>query len=236
MDMQSQNETILARLIERVEGRYYGKYRGVVTCNKDPNDLGRVKAQVPRVLGDLETTGWALPAFAYGGAKEQGFFAVPDVGAGVWIEFEGGELRFPIWSGTWYAPGAIPESAKPGKKVLKTKSGHKIVLDDDGGSLAITDSNGNSVTMDANTITVAAGKATKIVIDAPQIQLVNGASHPVAFGDQVLQYLTQLVSMFNAHTHPLELAAGMFPVTPMPPVPPLQPPTPSIFSQKVTSG
>ena len=120
--------------------------------------------------------------------------------------------------------------------MLKTKSGHKIVLDDDAGSLQITDSNGNTVTMDSNTVTVAAGKAAKIVIDAPNIQLVNGASHPVAFGDEVLQYLTQLVQLFNVHMHPGELAAGMFPVTPMPPVPPLQPPTPSIFSTKVTSG
>jgi phage baseplate assembly protein gpV len=236
MHMPSQTENILARLIERVEGRYYGKYRGHVTDNNDPSNLGRVKAAVPRLLGDSETTGWALPAFAYGGASEQGLFAVPDVGAGVWIEFEGGDLSYPIWSGTWYTTGAIPESAKPGKKVLKTKSGHKIVLDDDAGSLQITDSNGNTVTMDSNTVTVAAGKAAKIVIDAPSIELVKGASHPVAFGDEVLQYLTQLVQMFNVHMHPGELAAGTIPVTPMPPVPPLQPPTPSIFSTKVTTG
>ena len=61
-----------------------------------------MKAGVPRLLGDSETTGWALPAFAYGGASEQGLFAVPDLGAGVWIEFEGGDLSYPIWSGTWY--------------------------------------------------------------------------------------------------------------------------------------
>ena len=144
--MPPQTETVLARLIERVEGRYYGKYRGIVSDNNDPNNLGRVKASVPRLLGDSVTTGWALPAFAYGGAKEQGFFAVADIGAGVWIEFEGGDLRFPIWSGTWYTTDAIPESAKPGKKVLKTKSGHKIVLDDDANSLTIADSNGNTVT------------------------------------------------------------------------------------------
>ena len=28
--MPPQTETVLARLIERVEGRYYGKYRGIV--------------------------------------------------------------------------------------------------------------------------------------------------------------------------------------------------------------
>jgi phage baseplate assembly protein gpV len=233
--MGTQTDGILARLIERVEGRYYGKYRGQVTDNNDPDNLGRIKAKVPRLLGD-EETGWALPAFTYGGASEQGLFAVPDVGAGVWIEFEGGDLSYPIWSGTWYTTGAIPESAQPGKKVLKTKSGHKIVLDDDGGSLEITDSNGNTVTMDSSTVKVAAGSAVKIVIDAPQIELVDGATHPLVFGDQLMQYLNQVVQMYQSHLHPGELAAGIFPVTPAPPVPPLPPPTPSLLSTKVNTG
>src|SRR6266508_4837100 len=113
--MLTHADEILARLIERVEGRYYGKYRGFVTDNSDPDNLGRVRAKVPRLLGDQET-GWALPAFAYGGAAEQGLFAVPDVGAGVWIEFEGGDLSYPVWTGTWYPSGAVPESATPSKK------------------------------------------------------------------------------------------------------------------------
>jgi phage baseplate assembly protein gpV len=228
-------ESILARLIERVESRYYGKYRGHVVDNADPDDLGRVKASVPRVLGDL-TSGWALPVFPYGGASEQGFFAVPDIGAGVWIEFEGGDISYPIWSGTWYTSGDIPESAKPGKKVLKTKSGHKIVLDDDGGTLEITDSNGNTVTMDSSTVKVAAGQATKLVIDAPQIQIVDGASHPLVFGDQLMTYLNTMAQTFGQHTHPGELAAGMFPVSPMVPVPPMNPPDPGLLSTKVNTG
>ena len=110
------NEEILTRLIEHVESRYFGKYRGQVTDNNDPDNLGRLRAKVPRVLGD-EETGWALPAFIYGGASEQGLYAVPDVGAGVWVEFEGGDLSYPIWTGTWFTIDAIPESAtRPGKR------------------------------------------------------------------------------------------------------------------------
>jgi phage baseplate assembly protein gpV len=232
--MGTETDDALARLIERVEGRYFGKYRGQVTDNGDPSNLGRVKAKVPRVLGDQEC-GWALPAFCYGGASEQGFFAVPDIGAGVWIEFESGDLSYPVWTGTWFTAGAIPESAKPAQKVLKTKSGHKIVLDDDAGSLNITDSNGNSVTMDGNAIKIAAGGATQIVIDAPQIQLVSGASHPLVFGDQLLQYLTQMVQIFQSHMHPGETVAGI-PVSPAPPAPPMPPPTPALLSTIVTTG
>jgi hypothetical protein len=227
-------EEILARLIERVESRYFGRYRGQVTDNGDPDNLGRVRAKVPKVLGD-EETGWALPAFIYGGAAEQGLFAVPDVGAGVWIEFEGGDLSYPLWTGTWYTSGAIPESAQPGKKVLKTKSGHKIVLDDDGGSMEITDSNGNSIAMDANAIKITAGSATTIVIDAPQIQLVDGGSHPLVFGDSLLEYLNQIAQLYQTHMHPGEVA-GIIPVTPAPPQPPFPPADPSLLSTKVTTG
>jgi uncharacterized protein involved in type VI secretion and phage assembly len=232
----SNGDRIVARLIERVEGRYFGKYRGQVTDNNDPDNLGRVKANVPRLLGD-EETGWALPAFVYGGTSEQGLFAVPDIGAGVWIEFEGGDLSYPIWSGTWFTSGAIPESAQAGKKVFKTKSGHKMVFDDDGGSLEITDSNGNSVSMDSNTVKITAGGALKVVIDAPQIELVEGATSPLVFGDQLTQYLNQLVQLFNTHMHPGESTApGGGPVTPMPPTPTLSPPTPSLLSTKVNTG
>src|SRR6266566_7160254 len=147
-----QTDNILTSLIERVEGRYYGKYRGQVTDNDDPDNLGRIKAKVPRLLGD-EEIGWALPAFAYGGASEQGLFAVPDTGAGVWIEFEGGDLSYPIWVGTWWSSNEVPESATPDKKVLKTKSGNKIVLDDTSGSelIEISDASGsNTLKMDSN--------------------------------------------------------------------------------------
>jgi hypothetical protein len=229
------NEEILTRLIERIESRYFGKYRGQVTDNNDPDNLGRVRAKVPRLLGE-EETGWALPAFIYGGASEQGLYAVPDVGAGVWVEFEGGDLSYPIWTGTWFTTDAIPESATPGKKVLKTKSGHKIVLDDDAGTLEMTDSNGNTVSMDSNLIKIASGSAVKIVIDAPLIELVDGASHPLVFGDNLLQYLNQVAQIYQTHMHPGELALGVFPVTPAPPVPPFPPATPSLLSTKVTTG
>src|SRR4051794_35465029 len=233
--MPQTDNDILAQLIERVEGKYFGKYRGVVTDNQDPDNLGRVRAKVPRLLAD-EETGWALPAFIYGGKSEQGLYAVPDVDAGVWIEFEGGDLSYPIWTGTWYTSGAVPESAQPGQKVLKTKSGHKIVLDDDAGSLAITDSNGNSIAMDSGVIKVSAGQATKIIIDAPQVELVENASHALVFGDSLLQYLNQLVQAYQSHTHPGQSVAAFGPVTPAPPVPPMSPATPDLLSMKVKAG
>ncbi|HMQ33823.1 MAG TPA: phage baseplate assembly protein V [Chloroflexaceae bacterium] len=169
----TRTDDILARLVERVEGRYFGKYRGEVTDNADPDNLGRIRARVPRLLGE-EVTGWALPAFAYGGAAEQGLFAVPDVGAHVWVEFEGGDLSYPIWSGVWYASGELPEGATPAVKVLKTKSGHKIVMDDDGGTLEIADSNGNSIKLDSNGIVITNGSKT-IKLSSSSVSINDGA-------------------------------------------------------------
>ena len=77
---------------------------------------------------------------------------------------------------------------------------------------------------------------TKAVVEAPQIELVENSSHPLVFGDQLLQYLNQVVSMYQSHMHPGEMALGVFPVTPMPPVPPLPPPTPALLSMKVKTG
>jgi uncharacterized protein involved in type VI secretion and phage assembly len=232
--MATSVDDVMAALIERVESRFFGKYRGQVTDNDDPDDLGRIRAKVPRLLG-TEETGWALPAFIYGGASEQGLYAVPDVGAGVWIEFEGGDLSYPIWTGTWYTSGAIPEGAKPAQKVLKTKSGHKVVLDDDAGTLEITDSNGNSLTMDSSTIKVKAGDATKIVIEAQNIEHVENAEHPLVFGDKLLDYLGQLENTYNMHLHPGQMALS-FPVTPAPPATPITPATQALLSSRVKTG
>lgn len=94
-------EDLLQQVLERLESRYYGKHRGYVSDVNDPLNLGRIRARVPRLLGESTQTGWAMPCAPYAG-PDQGFFAVPDVGAGVWMEFEGGDLSRPIWTGTWW--------------------------------------------------------------------------------------------------------------------------------------
>ena len=94
---------------ERLSGtaapRYYGKYRGVVLNNADPLQLGRLLAKVP-AIGPTEL-GWANPCVPYP-AAELPTLAVPPVGTSVWMEFEGGDLSSPIWSGCFWAAGQPP--------------------------------------------------------------------------------------------------------------------------------
>lgn len=100
---------------------FFAKYRGQVIDNKDPNGLGRIKVQVPSVLGPV-TDSWAMPAVPYAGTGV-GWFAVPPVGANVWVEFEGGDHTLPIWTGGfWTTKDDMPLSpAGPDTKLLRTE-------------------------------------------------------------------------------------------------------------------
>jgi hypothetical protein len=230
-----QTEDVILGFLERHADRFYGKYRGLVTSTDDPLDRGRVKAQVPEVLGEVET-GWALPAAPYAG-PDQGLFTIPPVGAGIWVEFEAGHVSRPIWSGAWWGDGDIPDGAKPAQKVLKSEEGLRVKLDDASKEIVISDADGSNICKiqsQSGTITIQA--TTKVTVEAPLIELVQGASHPAVFGDLLLQYLTQLVTTYSSHMHPGQLAAGFLPVTPAPPVPLGQPPTPSLLSTKILEG
>ena len=90
---------------ERYRNRWYGKYRAFVRDNNDPERLGRVRLEIPAVLGSGREnwSEWAAPCFPYGGNDDTGMFLIPEEGASVWAEFEGGVVQYPIWTGVWLA-------------------------------------------------------------------------------------------------------------------------------------
>jgi len=143
--------------------RFYGKYRGVVTDNKDPRGLGRIRAKVQDVLG-AEDSGWALPCVPYAG-RGVGLYLIPPEKAFVWIEFEHGDPDYPIWTGCFWAEGEMPlQSSRnedmPEKKVLKTDVG-TITLNDSAGEGGITIETNKDPKM-------------KIVINMDGIEINNG--------------------------------------------------------------
>lgn len=100
---------------------FVGKYRGKVIMNVDPLFQGRIIAEVPAVSGSL--LNWALPCTPYAG-PDVGFYAIPPIGANVWIEFEGGDPNYPVWVGCFWGPEDIlhvPEPPLPEVKVFKTE-------------------------------------------------------------------------------------------------------------------
>jgi hypothetical protein len=109
---------------------FFGKYRGQVTSNLDPLGLGRVQVSVPAVLGDGRLS-WAMPCSPYAGDKV-GFFAVPPIGANVWVEFEAGDTDFPILAGCFWGTGEAP-SLLADVKIWKTESVSLTLSDLPGG-------------------------------------------------------------------------------------------------------
>ena len=164
------NEQAIIDVIERIRGRYFGKYRGTVT-DVDASTL-RIKAKVPAVLGD-QATGWCMPCVPYAG-DSVGIAFLPETGSGVWIEFEGGDVSYPIWVGCYWRSGEPPSDATPTVKAIVTKAPHKILLDDDGGSVTISDSNGNTVTLDSSGVTMAKG-SQKVVISDSSVSVNDGS-------------------------------------------------------------
>ena len=89
---------------------FFGKYRGKVKKNQDPNKLGRLQVIVPEVL-DADSENWALPCLPYAG-KDIGMFTIPPEGANIWVEFEGGNRDRPIWTGCFWSDRELPKEAE----------------------------------------------------------------------------------------------------------------------------
>ncbi len=219
--------------------RYYGKYRGMVSNNEDPKKIGRLKANVPEILFG-EETGWALPALPYAG-DSMGLYVIPPAGAGVWIEFEAGDVSRPIWTGCWWSEGQPPKSdqgdeATPALKILRSEEGLIVALDDKAKTITLSDADAkNLLTIKTQDGKLVVKAATKVIVEAPAIEIVESASHPVVFGDDLLKYLSQMVTTFNSHTHAGQVA-GPYPVTPTPPASPMSAPQQTMLSTKVKAG
>lgn len=159
-------------------GDFFGKYRGIVTSTQDPLMLGRIQANVPDVLGD-DTSGWALPCAPFGGAQT-GFFAIPTVGAGVWIEFEHGNPDYPVWSGCWWGSQSDvppPLLQPPYKKViLQTEGGHSITLDDTPGTggIILQTASGEKITISSTGIEIDNGQGATVALSGTSVSLNDG--------------------------------------------------------------
>src|SRR5262245_30300554 len=108
--------------------QFFGKYRGKVESNVDPQQQGRIRISCPSVIGAGRLS-WAMPAAPYAGPGV-GFFTIPPEGANVWVEFEEGDSESPIWSGCFWGLGeapALPAIAEV--KVLKTQTATITVSD-----------------------------------------------------------------------------------------------------------
>jgi uncharacterized protein involved in type VI secretion and phage assembly len=180
--------------VERLENQVFGKHRGIVVANDDPEQLGRLRVWVPSLFpvdgdatpggDDPATSDWAWPCAPFGGSPQTGLFMVPEVGAKVWVEYEEGNLDSPIWTGVfWSRPGGtsdVPTEAQamdanaPQRRVLKTPSGHLLEFSDIDGEESITlrHKDGAVISFDAQgSVTIGNRNGTFVYLNAEQSEL-----------------------------------------------------------------
>lgn len=162
--------------------KHWGKYRGMVMNNIDPMQLGRLMVQVPDATGLLPST-WAMPCLPMAG-KQSGVWALPQVGSGVWVEFEHGDIDYPIWTGCWYGTSAeVPSlalAAIPGQPniVLQTGGQTTLMLSDTPGptgGILLKTSSGASIMINDVGITITNGKGATISLTGPTVTINESA-------------------------------------------------------------
>jgi uncharacterized protein involved in type VI secretion and phage assembly len=174
----------IADLAETTTGRpkFYGKYRGTVINNVDPMQIGRIQVMVPDVSNFVPSS-WAMPSLPVGGIQ-MGFFTVPLIGAGVWVEFEQGDPDYPIWTGCfWGSAAEVPAAAHlvpPGVPgiTMQTALQNSIVISDvpgPTGGIMIKSTTGATLIVNDTGIYIQNGKGASIVMVGPSVTVNAGA-------------------------------------------------------------
>ena len=164
---------------------FYGKYRGTVLLNMDPELRGRITCIVPDVLGIVPTT-WAEPCTPLAGptGPPMGVYMVPPPGAGVWVEFEQGGPDFPIWSGCrWGSASDVPPLAHAGLPVspnivMQTAAQNAFMISDlpgPTGGLMLKSTTGASIIVNDTGIYIQNGKGASLIMTGPTVTINNGA-------------------------------------------------------------
>jgi len=194
--------------------RYYGVVEALV-AEVDGDDEARVKLTFPW-FDPATVTDWCRVSQLYAGNRYGSVF-VPEKGDEVLVAFVHGDMRFPIVLGGLYnGADKPPTDRRNGKdqKVIRTKHGHELLfddqstraavrvtsaaghvveLDDAGKAIRIRAAEGGSVSVQADGAITISSK-TSVTLDAPRIELGDGAGQRVVRGDALL-------TAIRAHTH-----------------------------------
>jgi uncharacterized protein involved in type VI secretion and phage assembly len=148
---------------EAEAGRVYEPVIGIVTDNKDPQRLGRVKVKLP-VLSEHDATHWASIVMQ-GAGKNRGWFFIPEPDDEVLVMFEHGDINRPLvvgalWNNKDKPPASNPMPFRNHIRRIKSRHGSVITFDDGGDPKIIIEDGTHKarITLDA--------KHNRIVIDA----------------------------------------------------------------------
>jgi uncharacterized protein involved in type VI secretion and phage assembly len=153
-----------------------------VIDNMDPLQIGRMMVQVPDVSNVLPST-WAMPCLPFCGTQS-GFFIVPEIGSGVWVEFEQGNVDYPIWVGCfWGSAAEVPVLARatpPGLSAitLQTPLQNGLTVSDlpgPTGGIMLKSATGATLIVNDTGIYIQNGKGASIVMTGPTVIVNAGA-------------------------------------------------------------
>lgn len=162
--------------------KFFGKYRGTVLQNIDPMQLGRIQVIVPDVSGLLPSS-WAMPCFPITG-KQMGAYWVPQIGSGVWVEFEQGNPDYPIWVGGFYGIAAeVPALALAGNPaspsiLLQTSLQNCLVISDlpgPTGGIMLKSATGSTLIVNDTGIYIQNGKGASLTLVGPTTDINTSA-------------------------------------------------------------
>jgi uncharacterized protein involved in type VI secretion and phage assembly len=161
--------------------QFFGKYRGKVIDNVDPKQMGCMRVSVPAVLG-TGTQSWAYPSVPYAGLQT-GFYAIPPVGANVWVEFEGGDPDHPIWTGCFWGPGEAPAIglASPptiAHIAMQTTLNNSLLISDApgaAGGILLQTNTGAMISINQTGILISNGQGATILMNGPTVNINQGA-------------------------------------------------------------
>lgn len=162
--------------------KFYGKFRGTVLNNVDPMQMGRIQVIVPDVSA-VAPSSWAMPCVPIAG-KQMGAYFVPQIGSGVWVEFEQGDPDYPVWTGCfWGSASELPALALAGNPVspsivLGTGLMNTVAISDlpgPTGGIMLKSTTGASIIVNDTGIYIQNGKGASIVMTGPTVTINSGA-------------------------------------------------------------
>jgi hypothetical protein len=164
------------------EAKFYGKYRGTVTNNIDPDNIGKIQVNVPALHGQGQLN-WAWPSVPYAGMQNC-FYAIPPMNANVWVEFEEGNLQHPIWSGCFWGTAEVPSTATstpttiPHIAMQTTGQTTFLLSDNPTEGITLKLVSGASIVINATGIKIDNGMGASIELVGPSVK-INGTAFVV---------------------------------------------------------
>jgi uncharacterized protein involved in type VI secretion and phage assembly len=142
---------------------------------------------------------WAWSKGLYAG-PDKSFFQLPKPGEGVWVEFENGDRRYPVWSHGWFGESELPAAARQdyGDNQVWQSGRNRIELNEAKGLFRVTTQSGTVLEVNRQGIHLGSDTA---------------AQYRGVLGEKLVALLRRLLQTLSTTTTtpgigPLALATG----------------------------